>query len=127
MGKPLNKNFDLEKFVETYISNALELAKVSMRVSLSQESFYQGIFYSVARDMAMEEEQVTYLHHAFHWYLFNRNSESLLEVSRPKTNKEAAVVKLREGIGVDEEALVKGVLKEYRDRLEQRVIILQQS
>ncbi|HUS48735.1 MAG TPA: hypothetical protein VMZ91_01090 [Candidatus Paceibacterota bacterium] len=126
MGKPLNKNFDLEKFVETYISNALELAKVSMRVSLSQESFYQGIFYSVAKDMAMEEEQVTYLHHAFHWYLFNRNSESLLESTMLATNKEVPIVQLRKR-RVNIMNLTEGFLKTYSGYLEQRVRTLQQS
>jgi len=122
MGKPLNKNFDLERFVGTYISNALELAKIQ----LSTEEFYPKLHKIVAQSIGIEEEQVTYLHHAFHWYLFNRNSESLLESTMLATNKEVPIVQLRKR-RVNIMNLTEGFLKTYSGYLEQRVRTLQQS
>lgn len=114
------ENFDLEEFVEAFVSEALSLFDGYVeRIDLDE--FYNEIFAVVSRRSDIPVEMVRHLHNCFHWEFFCKKNNSPFEYHQPSTSEEKSYVgctrKIKEE---DKRYLSKRILNNYRDFLEAR-------
>lgn len=112
-------NLSLEDFVDYYVEAVLEAVQKSY---VSLDVFYEYIFGRVSERTGFSREEITSLHHAFHWSLF-LGKDSPLELVTPKKNGggDYEINVRQENSPLDKPKLASSVLGEYRTLLQQRL------
>ena len=104
------KNFlQIEEIVESFVRNALILARDSLSVDESNRQWYER----VAGDTGLNTEAVKRIHHPVYWYLVSSNNgESSLEYVQATKRGEKSKICFRNGYGVGVDNLVKKLTRE---------------
>lgn len=107
----------LKKFIDKYVSVVLKV--VQKRGDLGLKEFYDyHVFKEVSKRTGFSEEQVRYMHYAFHWNLFSRK-DSPLELIPFEESEENYKVEAKDG-PPKKSKLIRQILKKDRKWLEAR-------
>lgn len=108
---------DLEKFVGVYIREAFKIAQKNLEI----DRFDEDLRASVSKKTNLTQEQVKYIHHAFHWELICNNN-SILEYVQPSKNGENNFIRLKRPYkNKDIKDLKNLILDKYKEYLKARI------
>jgi len=110
---------DLRKFIFTYITEASKFSRQTRTLRV----FELEIASRVANSLGIEESVVEYLHHPFHWKLFDSRNGSYFELTQSETPwTNSFFVKLKRDYDSDDvEYMTNDVFDKYGDHLESKL------
>jgi hypothetical protein len=111
------EDFSSNRFADVYICSVLEILRNNN--PLSAENFYNYIFSDVSKKTGFSEDEIKYLHHAFHWSLFLEENHPL-EIFPCEPRNEEYLVRLKDG-KPEKSKLVENVLEKHKVWLEKRM------
>ncbi len=103
---------DIGKFVNVYVSTALDL--VEERKDMPFSEFEKIVRRRVSRKMLRPKKYILHLHHCFHWTFFLRGDESPFRYIQSKERDSVSMVALN-GKPSDKSALVNYILENYKE------------
>lgn len=120
----LSKDFSIEEFVECYVEEALNLAKISPSIDL----FDNEVRHLVSEKLGMSKSAVFYLHHSFHRAFFCDDIDSPFKyIQSTKSDKTAHIELKRDATEKDKKNLKDYILKKDSDYLSARLKTLQEA
>lgn len=109
----------LEDFVGSYLEAVSEAVQGNCLSDLN--TFYDNIFKIVSDRTGLSVEEIGSLHHPFHWELFLKKNSPLELISPTKTERTYRICVRQKNSPLEKKELAKGILKEYRTLLQQRL------
>ena len=122
------QKFSLEEFVRAYVSFAFEQFKPKYqnieRLLIPLEVFESEIRKRAREKFVLNDEQLIYLHHAFHWAFFCDKKNEFKLVQKLNPGKRCYYVELNGGKSED---LAEYILNKYGNYLRERIKAIQAS
>lgn len=117
MGFGLN----LESFIEKYIEITAELVKNEILL----ESYYKSLKKEFSKRFNISEQEITYIHHSFHWAFFCDKNGSPFGYSPHNKDGEFRVRLIKEVSLEEKLRLKKYILDNYRGYLLERIKMIE--
>ncbi len=111
------KPLDLKLFAEEYVALALRIADAGLPIS----EFDASLRKTLADKFDISEEEVTFLHHSFHWTFFLEKSQSPIGLSFNGKEDVMYVIRLEKINPEEKSKLVNYVIGNYGDYLAERL------